>query len=350
MVFNKVADHVPNGGIMRKIAETLLSSSLGCLIAGIITLIPATVWAQDVPKVSVRLDFVPWGLHAGLHLAKEKGWFERARVDVTVTDGKGSAVLMQQVAAGDVDVGWGLLSAMAAARGQGLPLISIAGLGRTGDLGFIVPKGKYKTLKSLEGQKIAYSAVTGAGPYMDVFLEVGGTSREKFQILNVDPPAQASTFTSGAVEASFSGLAYFLPIVSAIRPADTILMADVGIIVPGYGLVTTQKVIDRNSEGLRRFVPVLVRAWEYIYDGHVDEGVAAIISQRPNAKLDPAILKGQIEAYRKLFWTPRTKDKKFGWQSDEDWQDSLRILERIKIVKPGWKTSDFYTNQFVREK
>jgi NitT/TauT family transport system substrate-binding protein len=323
---------------------------LGWLVAVIVTAVSSAAVAQDVPKVTVRLDFVPWGMHAGLHLAKEKGWFDQAKVDVTIMDGKGSALLMQQVAAGDVDVGWGLLSTMAAARGQGLPLISIAAFGRTGDLGFIVPKGKYKTVKSLEGQKIAYSAVTGAGPYLDLFLKAGGSSKDKFQILNVDPPAQGSTFTSGASEAVFSGIAYIMPIVSEVRPADPILMSDVGITVPGYGLVTTPKVIERNAEGLRRFVPVVVRAWEYIYDGHVDEGVAAIMKERPDAKLDPVILKGQIEAYRKLFWTPNTKDKKFGWQSDQDWEESLKILERIQVVPSGWKASDYYTNQFVSEK
>ena len=323
---------------------------LNCLFATVFAAISSAALAEDVPKVSVRLDFVPWGMHAGLHLAMEKGWFDEAKVAVTISDGKGSAVLMQQVASGDVDVGWGLLSAAAVARGQGLPLISIASLGRTGDLGFIVPKGQYKTVKSLEDHKIAYSAVTGAGPYLDVFLRVAGADKSKFQIVNVDPPAQASTFTSGSVEAVFSGLAYFLPIVSEVRPADTILMADVGIRVPGYGLVTTPRVIARNAEGLRRFVPVVVRAWEYIYDGHVDEGVAAIMKQRPDVKLDAKILKGQIEAYRNLFWTPRTKDKKFGWQSREDWEDSLGILEQIKVIPPGWKVGDYFTNQFVSEK
>ena len=39
-------------------------------------------------------------MHAGLHLAKQKGWFKEAGVDVQIPDGKGSSLLMRQVAAG----------------------------------------------------------------------------------------------------------------------------------------------------------------------------------------------------------------------------------------------------------
>ena len=46
--------------------------------------------AQAPQKLSVRVDFLPWGMHAGLHLAVEKGWFQDAGLEVDVSDGKGS--------------------------------------------------------------------------------------------------------------------------------------------------------------------------------------------------------------------------------------------------------------------
>ena len=46
----------------------------------------------------MRTDFLPWGMHAGLHLGVVKGWFKEAGVDVEVSDGRGSGVTMQQVA------------------------------------------------------------------------------------------------------------------------------------------------------------------------------------------------------------------------------------------------------------
>ena len=59
--------------------------------------------AQD--KLSVRLDFSPWGVQAAMHLAKNKGWFKDAGLDVDIQDGRGSGNTIQLVNAGQVDVG-----------------------------------------------------------------------------------------------------------------------------------------------------------------------------------------------------------------------------------------------------
>jgi NitT/TauT family transport system substrate-binding protein len=90
-----------------------------------------------------------------------------------------------------------------------------------------------------------------------------------------------------------------------------------------------------------------VRSWEYIYDNHIDDAVAAMMRQRAAEKRDPEILKGQIVEYRPFFTTERTKGKRYGWQADDDWKDTLAILEKTKLVPAGTKTTDYYTNTFV---
>ena len=149
--------------------------------------------AQDTPSLTVRTDWLPWGMHAGLHLAVEKGWFKEAGLDVEVSDGKGSSLTMQQVAAGDIDVGWVQLGAMASARGQGMPIISIAGLARKGDLGALVPKdANIRTVKDLEGKKVAYTAATQLGLAGRAVPRAGGTDRsDKLELRQRRPDVAA---------------------------------------------------------------------------------------------------------------------------------------------------------------
>jgi NitT/TauT family transport system substrate-binding protein len=90
-----------------------------------------------------------------------------------------------------------------------------------------------------------------------------------------------------------------------------------------------------------------VKSWEYIYSGHVDEAVAAMMRQRAAEKLDVEILKGQIVGDQPFFVTERTKNKRFGWQSDDDWKETLAIMEKTKLIPAGTKTTDYYTNKFV---
>src|SRR3954466_10022348 len=96
--------------------------------------------AQD-NKLKVMVDWSPHGMHAGLHLAKQKGWFQEAGLDVDVLDGKGSTATIQQAGAGQIDVGFAQLAAMAVARSNGVPLTSVACFVRAGDNGVMVPKG-----------------------------------------------------------------------------------------------------------------------------------------------------------------------------------------------------------------
>ncbi len=304
--------------------------------------------AQQPQKLTVRTDFAPWGMHAGLHLAVDNGSFKDAGIEVDVSDGKGSSLVMQQIAAGDVDVGWVQLGPMAAARGKALPITSIAGFVRKSDLGGLVPKdSNIKTVKDLEGKKVAYSAASSWGPLLDVFLEAGGTSRDKIDLVSVDSSSLLSVYLSKQADCTLTTFPFAKPLADRQRPSNGLLFSDVGLNFPSYGLVVTQATLASREEALKRFVPILVKSWEYIYKDHVDEAVAAMMRQRAAEKLDAEILKGQIVGYQPFFATPRTKDKRFGWQSDEDWKDTLAILERTKLVPPGTKTTDYYTNKFV---
>jgi NitT/TauT family transport system substrate-binding protein len=304
--------------------------------------------AQPLPKLTARVDFLPWGMHAGLHLGVEKGWFKAAGLDVEVSDGKGSGITMQQVATGDIDIGWVQLGVMAIARGKGMPITSIAGLVRRGDLGALVPKGAGLTkVKDLEGKKVAYTAGTSWGPLVDPFLEAGGTSRDKVNLVSVDQTALLSIYASGGVDATLTTFPFAKPTADRQRPSDGILLADVGINIPSYGLIVAQRTLETKDDALRRFVPVVVKAWEYIYPDKIDEAVQAILKQRPNEKLDAGILRDQIVEYRSFFVTEATKGKRFGWQSEEDWKGTIAVLEKVKSIPAGSKPSDYYTNKFV---
>ena len=307
---------------------------------------PATT--QQLPKLTARVDFLPWGMHAGLHLGVMKGWFKEAGLDVEVSDGRGSGVTMQQVATGDVDIGWVQLGAMAVARGKGMPIISIAGLARRGDLGALVPKDSgMKKVKDLEGKRVAYTAGTSWGSLVDPFFAAGGASRDKVNLVSVDQTALLSIYMSGGVDATLTTFPFAKTTADRQRPSEGILLADVGINIPSYGLIVTRRTLDTKEDALRRFVPVVVRAWEYIYNDHIDEGVDAIVKQRPNERLDLGILRGQIVEYRPFFFTDATKGKRFGWQSDADWKGTIDILEKTKAIPTGSAPSDYYTNKLV---
>ena len=92
----------------------------------------ATARAEE--KLSVRLDFSPWGVQAAMHLAKNKGWFREAGLDVDIQDGRGSGNTVQLVNAGQADVGQVQVGLVSSARGQGAKIKSIWNFQRRTDL------------------------------------------------------------------------------------------------------------------------------------------------------------------------------------------------------------------------
>ncbi len=304
--------------------------------------------AQAPQKVTVTLALEPAGTTAALFLAEVKGWNREAGIEADIRDGRGSMASIQLVAAGQMDIGTGGLGAMAIAKSKGAPLMSIAGLSRRTDLGVLVDaNGPIRTVADLKGKKLLLFAASPWVPYLDTFFKNGGISRNDLTITFLDAGAFNAAYAAGQADGVMSIGPYVLPIIGDRRPSRVIDAADYGVSSPGTGLYVREELVQKQPQMLGRFVKNQIRAWDYIFAGNVDEAVDAIVRSRPNAKLNPDILKGQIAAYRPYFDTPNTKGKPIGWQSEVDWQQTIRSGEEAGLLKPGYKPSDFYTNQFV---
>jgi NitT/TauT family transport system substrate-binding protein len=320
----------------------------GVLVAAAVAATAGTVHAQGKEKVSVVLDFLPWGIHGPMHLAKAKGWFDQAGLDVDIADGKGTLSGLQLVGAGRVDVAAVQLGPMAVARESGLDLLAIAGYARRGDLAIIVDeKTGPKNAKELAGKKLVCFTGSPWVPFIETFGRNAGIG-DQFKVTMVAAPAMVSSYASGDADGFLSLAPFGVPLVAKSRPGRAILAADHGIHFPSYGLVVTNDTLKKRRDAMKKMVDVQTRAWEYIYrDGNFDEAVKAIIAARPDAKLDPELLKGQMMAYRDFIETPATKGKRWGWQAEQDWMEAIKSMETAGAIKPGRKPSEYYTNALV---
>ena len=304
--------------------------------------------ARAADTLSVKLDFLPWGLHAGMHLATVNGWFREARLEVDAQDGRGSANTLQLVNAGQFDVGQIQVGLLTQAAANGARLKAFAGFGRATDLAVIAPKdSKLNKVEDFRGKSVVVFAASPWAPFIDLWLRSGGLTRETANIMFVDPSALFGTYTAGRADGLMSVLGSALPVAQKARPSVALMASDAGINLPSYGLVATDTVLQSKRDALRRLVQVQQRTWAWLRDGHLDEGVAAVLKQRPDARLDPDILREQLRLSLTTFDTPSTRGKPIGWQSDADWEGGIATQLAAGVVKPGLKPSDFYTNEMI---
>jgi NitT/TauT family transport system substrate-binding protein len=307
-----------------------------------------TTGVKAAEHLTVRLDFIPVGFHGAMHLAKEKGWFQREGLEVDIQDGTGSINTLQLVASGQADVGQVQLGVMALAKEKGLPLKSFAGFVRKGDLGVVVPRDSdVNSVGDLRGKKLVCFTASPWAPFIDTFLAKGGLNRSSVEVSMVPPASMAAIYGAGGADGILTVIPFGVPIMEKTRPSKAILLADYGINFPSYGLVATERTLLDRKDALAKLVKVQVETWEYIWSGHEDEAVAAIIKARPTAKLDATVLRQQLELNRNLFNTPATKDKPIGWQSAEDWNAALADLRSVSVIESKLSPEDYYTNDLL---
>src|SRR5690606_41751090 len=100
-------------------------------------------------------------------------------------------------------------------------------------------------------------------------------------------------------------------------------------------------------DAIARFASVSARAWEYIYAGHQDEAVQAILAQRPQARLDARVLRGQIDALRDYFGRPAA-GQRVGAPVPADWVQAVKTLSSVGLVRAGADPAAFYAPGLVQ--
>jgi NitT/TauT family transport system substrate-binding protein len=304
--------------------------------------------ATAVDALRVRLDWVPWGNQAPYHLAQESGLFKKYDLEVSLDDGNGSITTVQIVGNGEYDVGQTALATMAIGRSKGLPVKAIAGFVQQNDLGLLVPKDSgIKSAADLKGRKIVFTAGSLETPFIDRFLASGHLARDDVELLNVDASAKAGMYMMNRADAVFSSTSFLLAIVDARRPSNSIRFADIGLQFPSFGLFATEKSIAARHDALRRFVSVVSGCWAFIFAGHEDAGVKAVMAARPQAKLDPKVLRQQIETMRSYAMTDAVRSLPFGTQALSDWQKAVNILSTAGVLDKAIDAGDLFTNDLI---
>lgn len=322
---------------------------LGRAALGCIGLTLAATAAAQAEKLKVRLDWTPWGVHAAMHLAQHRGWFGAAGLDVQLEDGNGSVTTVQIVGSSDqFDIGHASLSSMMIARDKGLPVKAVAVLARLSDVGLLVPQDSgIRSPKDLKGKKIAYTAGSLEAPFIDAFLAAGGLKKSDIELINVDAAGKASTYAAGRTDAAFSTIPFFLPVVSESRPSNGIRFSDYNLNMPSFGLFTTEAKLASRREAIGKFASVVASAWQYIYSGNQDEAVEAILAQRPQARIDRKILRGQIDALQG-FIQPAGVSQPIGVPVHAEWATAVATLSTAGLVRNAKDGSEFFVPGLVR--
>jgi NitT/TauT family transport system substrate-binding protein len=295
------------------------------------------------------MDWLPTWRQAAFHLAKQKGWYQEAGLDVEILDGNGSSTTVLQAALNKCDVGLASLSALAVARGKGADAVAIAGIVRKNDLGMLVDKklGITDPRQLAERNSTILFEATSFQSLFPPFFKNLGVDVNKVKLQPMSGASAIGTYMAGQGDAMITTVPYVLPLVDAQRPSQTVMFGDNGLPLPAHGLVASPQTLRTRADSIRRFLAVTSRAWQQVWTGNAEEAIAALQKERPLAKIDALLELKRIEAYKPYANTVATRGRPTLWMPAEDWEAAMTVMRQASLVPADAKATDYYTNSFL---
>ena len=233
-------------------------------------------------KITVLLDWFINPDHAPLIIAKEKGFFIAAGLDVKLIAPSDPSMPPKLVAAGKADLAVSYQPQLHVQVDQGLPLIRIATLVSTPLNSLVVLKdGPIKSIKDLKNKKIGFSVGGFEDALLSVMLSKYGLSLKDVTLINVNFSLSPS-IVSGKVDAVIGAFRNFelnqMDIVK--KPGRAFYPEEEG--VPPYDeLILVAHKNNLADKRLRKFVDAIEYAVQYLIN-HPKESWNIFINAHKN--------------------------------------------------------------------
>jgi NitT/TauT family transport system substrate-binding protein len=280
--------------------------------------------AHAADKLVYMNDWLPGGDKAIPYYAQQKGVFAKEGLDVTVQTARGSSEAITKIATGTADVGSGGLAALLQARAESnVPVKAILGVFTVQpDAIFTTEGSSIKTLKDLEGKKIATATFTSSNVIWPLILKAVGIDASKVTLIKVDPAALAPMLASGQVDGTINWSTASPPFEKALASVGKTLKvlpwSTAGFDGYGYSVFASEKSIKDKSDVLRRFAKAYVAAMKQALDNPKDvaKSMKAVFPE-----MDEAIVEQQFKTIVPLI------------QNDISKAEGLGTLDKTRLAK-----------------
>lgn len=236
-------------------------------------------------RLTVLLDWFVNPDHGPLIVARERGMFKAAGLDVTFIEPADPSLPPKLVAAGKAELAISYQPQLHMMVAEGLPLLRIATLIATPLNSLVVLRdGPIKKIADLKGKKVGYSVGGFEDALLGRMLETHGLSLADVELVNVNFSLSPSLL-SGQVDAVIGAFRNFELNQMDIegRPGRAFYPEEEG--VPAYDeLIVLTNTKFAEAGALRRFVDVLEASVQYIVN-HPEESWRIFADADPK-KLD----------------------------------------------------------------
>jgi NitT/TauT family transport system substrate-binding protein len=319
-------------------AATMMLAGLG------LTLVPSpAVAAETVTYLFPAPPILP--AFGPIRLAKGKGYFAEAGIDVNFAVGRGGVDVAKQVGAGNAPLGGIVADGPIMVRQNGVPIKIVAVFGGHGFMQLVVREDsgiqkpadlKGKTISVMSFQDTTYYALLG-------LLASAGLTQDDLNIQSAGPSG-VWEFVATGKSAGMAGVPDWIPPVQAAGVKVKVIPTDDFFPHMAQAIGVSDQVIKEKPELVGKFVKAALRGMKDIMD---DPAKAAdqFVEYVPEWKGKEGAVKAAFNYYATLVYPGQKQLGEVDVQRLSNLQDFYLAKGIIQRKSP---VDDLYTNQFIK--
>jgi len=273
----------------------------------------AAAGAQAQDKITLQLKWVTQAQFAGYYVAKDKGFYKDAGLDVTIKAGGPDINPSQVIAGGGADVVVDWMPSALATREKGVPLVNIAQVFQRSGMELTCRNDSgVKTPADFKGKTLGVWFSGNEYPFLSWMDKLGlKTNGEPDGVkvlkqgFNVDPLLQKQA----ACISTMTYNEYWQLIEAGMKPEQLTVFKyeDQGVATLEDGLYATEKTLaDPKMAGkLARFVKASMKGWDYAVKNQ-DEAVKIVLKNDASGAQKEGHQKRMMGEIAKLVGTGKT--------------------------------------------
>jgi NitT/TauT family transport system substrate-binding protein len=323
--------------------RTILTTAIAALTVAL-AIGPAGAQAPNLKPMKLTLNFLAGGPQAGFMYAKALGLYEKAGINLTIEEGRGSGTTAQLVATGQTDVGFADAPAAMQLRAKGAPVKIIAPILQTNGFAIITLEDSgIKKPADLVGKRVAVQAGTAQTTLLNAILSANNIDPSKFNAINIDPSAFVGALIEKKVDAILGGADF-----QSVQLRDRghkvvdIFYRDVGVPTVGLSVIARDEKIAADPDLYKKFVAASLEGWEAARK-NPKAASEAVTKQFPTATIEQ--IGKQLDVDLKLVCAPGATA--LGRVPDANWQTTYTLLTKYLELPTSKPVTDYYTNDLL---
>ncbi|WP_281155558.1 ABC transporter substrate-binding protein [Streptomyces sp. HYC2] len=298
--------------------------------------------AKGADKVTLMLNWYPYGEHAPIYYGVKHGIFAKHGIDLNIQAGQGSGATVQAVGAGNADFGWADTPALLAGVEKGIPIKSLGVYLQTtpASVQFFSAKG-YTSPADLKGKTIAGTAGDALSKTFPMFLARNGLKLSDVKIQNTAPASKISAVISGQVDALLGNANDQGPTIAKKTGKGTSAMkfADFGLTYYSNGLIASDSELSKTD-----LVDRMVKAMSESWTEAAKDPKAAVDSMAGTSQQLPApeVLRKQFDATLQLLHTKDSTSLPPGANTAADWNATVQTAKEAGLISTAKPVSDYW--------